>query len=270
MGNPKALKPDALPGIVAAFAMETGKNLLARETVRSTIRGQVRRMVTGNREKPFENVPTVERYSDQIIDILDDRQMSPDIIGIDGPPGSGKSTLGRSLAGRTGLQWTNLTAGDVSVPYLFRRGRVYENIRLFRTQDLERLDLILYIDCRIEDAQRRVVERDRNGALADYLHFDVLKTVGDAAFELARGEEIRIPASPIRMKIRPRNGFGDMERLRRILRAEGVDVSGHTKEALLFQLCYGRPRKGLLPYVRFGAYNRELLSGALSALHAAY
>jgi len=269
MGDIKDFTKKTLPNMAVAFLIATIKNLMAKDTVRSTIRGRVRRLLTGNSERPYQDVPAVKGYADQIVGILDEKNISPEIMGIDGPPGSGKSTLGRSLAKRTGLMWKCLYLRDMGEPYFFMPGRIYENIRLFRTQDIDNFDVIIYIDCQVEDAQHRVVERDRNGALADYVDFKKLKKIGDAAFGMADGEEIMIPMSPIRIKIRPKDGYGDIDNLRMILQSRGLDVEGFSKEELLFMYCYGKPKSGILPYIKFGAYNNEILSGAFAALRVA-
>ena len=96
-----------------------------------------------------------------------------------------------------------------------------------------------------------------------------IKKIGDAEFEMADGEEIRIPMSPIRIKIKPKDGYKDIDNLRTKLRAKGLDVERFSKEELLFVNCFGKPKSGILPYVKFGAYNNEFLSAAYSALRLA-
>jgi hypothetical protein len=114
-----------------------------------------------------------------------------------------------------------------------------------------------------------VIERDRNGALVDYVDFKMIKKIGDAAFEMADGEEIKIPKSPVRIKLRPKDGYRDIDNLRMVLLSRGLDVEGFSKEELLFFYCYGKPKSGILPYVKFGAYNNEILYGVFAALRVA-
>lgn len=256
-----------LPDIALGFVVLTAKNLLERQTVRSAISGQARKILTGNREKqPYETVPRVEYYADKIMEALNDRGISPRSICIDGPPGSGKSTLGRALAERCGLKWRTLYWQELRGVYPFKKGRIYENIRLIRTQDMEDFDIVIYIDCPIEEAKDRMITRDRNGALADVVDFSRLKKIGDTSFEMLGGEEIKIGGSPVRIKQRPQEGYRDLERLKTRLREKGIDVEEFSKEELLFIYCYGKPQSGLSPYAKLGSYSNEILSGIYDAL----
>jgi len=266
MGAVKTFYDKILPDMALNFVILTAKNLLERQTVRSAVRGEVRKVLTGNREKPYEMVPTVEYCADRIMEALNDKSISPGSICIDGLPGSGKSTLGRALAERCNFKWRTLRWQELSGAYPFKQGRIYENIRLIRTQDMEDFDIVIYIDCPMEQAKDRVITRDRNGALADVVDFSRLKKIGDTAFEMLGGEEIKIGGSPIRIKQRPLEGYRDIERLKTRLREKRFDVEGFSKEELLFIYCYGRPQGGLPTYVKLGAYSNEILSGLYNAL----
>lgn len=252
------------------FGAATARRLLSRATVRSTLRGQARKLLTGSREKPYQLVPLVERAAECIVELLDGRIPNPPCIGIDGIAGSGKSTLGRSLARKLGLEWRTLFGREMDQSVKLEKGTIYENIRLFRTQDIDHFDAIIYIDIPVEMAKQRVMDRDRNGALADLLDFEKLKRIGDAAFEAAGGQELRIPDSPARMKIRPAGGFGLGRHLATRLREQGLEPAELCTEELLFLHCYGQAHKGIRPYIKFGAYKRDILVGLLTGLLVAF
>ncbi len=147
MGALETFYKKILPDMALNFVILTAKDLLERQTVRSAVRGEARKILTGGREKPYETVPTVEYYADKIMEALNDKDIYPRSICIDGPPGSGKSTLGRALAERCGLKWKTLYWQELRGAYPFKQGRIYENIRLIRTKDMEDFDIVIYIDC---------------------------------------------------------------------------------------------------------------------------
>ena len=255
-----------LPDMAIFFVMCTATNILRKQTVRSTAGSEIRKIFTGSREPPYEKVSAVECFADTIKRTVDEKGILPKLIGIDGPPGSGKSSLGRALAERFKLEWKTLYWKEIRGPYPFNEGEIYENMRLIRTQDVEHFDIVIYIDCTIEEAKRRVITRNRTATLADVVDFARLKKIGDAAFEMLDGDEINIAQSPIKMKLRPQKGYRDIENLKNRLRQEGFDVTGFSKEELLFIYCYGKPQSGVAPYVKFGAYNKEIFSGTYQAL----
>ncbi|MBF0452233.1 MAG: hypothetical protein HQK75_16140 [Candidatus Magnetomorum sp.] len=263
----KAFKK-ALPKSLAAFTGTTTQSLLEKETVQSFFRGQFRRLTTGTREKPYEIIPAVEQQVDQLIEIFDRMAIFPQKICIDGMPGAGKSTFGRSLAMRTGLKWQTLFWSEVRHPYPFKHGIIYENLRLLRTQPIEFFDVIIYIEASPEVARQRILDRDRNGLLADIVHLPKLKRVGDLAFQMLDGKEIKLENSSARIKVRPPQGFNDIQNIKTFLDHKGIDVrtDGYSKEELLYACCYGKPRKGYFPYVNLGAYNDDILRGLGAAL----
>ena len=259
-----------LPRMLLAFSRTSAHYLLQRDTICSTVRALLRKAATGNREKPYRVIPEVESYTAAIMALMRREALVCDNIAIDGLPGSGKSTLGRSLARRTDLKWETLYWKQLREPFLFLPGRIYENIRLIRTQNLDCFDLVIYLDCQAAQAQERVLNRDRDGTLNDVLDFNKLKRIGDLAFELLDGEEIRPAGTPMRMKIRPPGGFREQIRLEALLQTQGLTAGELPKEALLHDYLYGRPRKGLAAYARPGAYNRELLAGLGAALRTVW
>jgi ABC-type polysaccharide/polyol phosphate transport system ATPase subunit len=154
MGDLKKFYKKKLPEMAKKFVDVTGKKLLEKETVQSTVRALVRKVVTGSREKPFQNVPEVGYCADCILDIINLKDLSPDNICIDGLPGSGKSTLGRILAKKTGLKLKTLHWRDVKSPYPFKKGFIYENQRIIRTQNMAFFDAVIYFNSTIELARK--------------------------------------------------------------------------------------------------------------------
>ena len=267
MGSINSFHKKVLPEMALNFLVHASKNLLSRYTLRAAIRAQARRIFTGSREKPYKPVPVVEDWADRIMEIfLRNRSSFPNSICIDGPPGSGKSTLGRALAERCGLKWRTIYWREIKGPYPFKPGRIYENIRLIRTQDREQFDWIVYVDCSTEDAKTRVISRDRDAALVDIVDFTLLKRIGDTAFAMLDGEETSIPGSPLKIKMRPERGYRDLDELKMRLWDRNIDTERFSKEELLFIYCYGKPKCGILPYLKLGAYNKEIFSGFYDAL----
>lgn len=263
-------KKDLIKASLLKFGATTASNLLARPTVQSTVRGLVRKLVTGSREKPYREIPSVERTAEQIVKLLAGRISEPACLGIDGIAGSGKSTLGRSLSKKLNLKWRTLYAREMDRPIAFERGTIYENIRLLRTQDIDAFDAVFYIDIPARQARSRVIERDRDGALADVLDFEKLKRLGDLAFEVAGGELIEIPGSSVRMKIRPPEGFRANQTISAQLAKAGLPHDSLSKEEMIFLLRDGQAQKGIRPYLKLGAYNPEILSGLLAGLLVAF
>jgi len=259
----------SMPKAMTQFSTTLGIGLLSKETVQSFFRGQIRRVFTGSREKPYKIVPEIERISDRIIEIFDDLGIFPTKICIDGMPGAGKSTLGRSLARKTSYKWQTLFWKDIMGPYRFIPGVIYENLRLIRTQDIEFFDIVIYIDCKPDIARNRILERDRNGLLADIVNLPKLKAVGDLAFEMLDGKEYRFGNPNVRMKIRPPGGFQDINNIKKYLKEKQVidpENGNLSKEEMLYACIYGIPRKGYFSYINYGAYNDEILAGVNAAL----
>ena len=269
MGGLKKFYKKVLPDMAVFFVMCTATNILGKQTVRATAGSEIRRIFTGTREPPHIKVAAVENVADTIVRIVHEEGIAPKIIGVDGPPGSGKSSLGRALAQRFKLEWQTLFWKELSKAYPFNDSKIYENMRLLRTQDVEHFDIVIYIDCPVEEARSRVITRNRTATLADVVDFSRLKKIGDAAFEMLNGDEIKIAQSHIRMKLRPQNGYRDVENLKGRLQQKGIDTAGYSKEELLFIYCYEKPRKGVSPYVKLGAYNKEIFSGAYQSLAVA-
>jgi len=250
----------AAPEFAIRFTSTALQNMMSKQTVQSFFRGQFRKMTTGSREKPFKPVMDAELACDEILAFFNRMQIMPKLIGIDGIPGAGKSTLGRTLANRLCFQWCTLKWQEMQFEYDFKQQHIYENVRLIRTQNIELFDVLIYLDLPVELAKQRVIDRDRNGMLADIVRFDRMKLVGDVAFALLESQEWTIHHPTIRIKVKD-NKFNHTEHIHTMLDQKGIywDHS-MTKEEKLFALCYGKPKKGILAYANFGAYNNVILS----------
>jgi hypothetical protein len=258
---------------VQAALLRFGKTavveLLSKPNVQSTLRGFFRKVVTGSREKQYREIPEVDSIGDQIVGLLRKNSPGPYCIGIDGIAGSGKSTLGRSLAKKLDLPWRTLYSKEMKKPLDFEKGVIYENMRLFRAQPVDAFDALIYHDVPVDVARQRVIQRDRNASLADYLDFGKLKRIGDLAFEMADGESICIADSPVHCKCRPSDGYQMDENLDALLATKGLTTHGLNKEEKLFLYCYGKVKQGVVAYAKWNAYNREIAKSIASALSRA-
>ena len=216
-------------------------------------------------------VEATEEQAESIARILREHDVVPNRLGIDGLPGSGKSTLARALVRKLDLRWTSLDYKDLSAPqYLERERVILEHHRLFRTQDVNAFDAIIYISEVPEHARVRTVRRGRGAILAAMLDYNKLKRIGDIAFEVCEGNLIAIPDSNLTFKIKPPGGFRAVENIVCRLREAGLYTAGLSKEEMLFLLAFGKPDQGLkayyTPFVCFAALGG--LSGWLSATEA--
>lgn len=260
-------------GAALAAAVETGRAMLNRPSVRASVEAAVLKIL-GLAEEPHGPVKPAQQAAATIVRILRERGVFPRRIGVDGVPGSGKSTLARALADRLGFQWQSLDHEDMNVARDFSgQGVVYEHHRLFRTQDVDSFDAIIYIDEPVEVSRGKVLERAkaeaRQGLSADVLDYDRMKKIGEVAFDACDGEPIAISQSSLVMKIKPAAGFRALENTASRLHAAGQQTEGWRKwrkEEVLFVLAYGRPRSGLMAYFLPGAYNQELFAGLLAGL----
>ncbi len=226
------------------------------------------RMLSGRRS-PSPSIKAVEEQAEGIARVLRERDIVPDRLGIDGVPGSGKSSLASALAERLDMEWESLDYQDLGLRGILGRKRtIYEHYRLFRTQDVDAFDAIVYIDEPVELSRAKVRGRGRGLVLAAILDYDRLKKIGELAFDVCDGEPVSVPGGHVVLKIRPPEGFGALENIAGRLGAAGSDTSGMSKEAMLFLLACGRPQEGLTAYLLPLAYVARI--GRLAAaLHSA-
>jgi len=219
----------------------------------------------------FRQTAEAQRQAAEVVRVLQGRRVVPSRIGVDGLPGSGKSTLSRALADALGFEWRSLDHQNMNAPRDFTLGRaIYEHHRLLRTQEVDVFDAIIYVDERVDVSKARILERARPEARRavniDVLDFQKLRTIGKLAFEVCDGVSIPIPGSTLVMKIRPPGGFNAVDNIVSRLHTAGHDAAWTCKEEMLFLLAYAKARSGLLAYFLPGAFNEELLTGLLAGV----
>ena len=219
------------------------------------------RFTTGKPEK-HEIIDKVNKNADGIIALLNAKGVRTERLAVDGVPGSGKSTLARALAKKLNFKLQTLDYIDLNKPQDFSKEKtIYEHHRLLRTQDVENFDAIIYIDEPVELAKQKCLNRKRGGINIDIFDYEKLKKIGAEAFDVADGRSYKIKNSYIKLKIKPKAGFRAYENIRDKVKKKGFKKEDLSKEEFLFVSVYGRPRKGLMAYVKVGAYNKEILEG---------
>lgn len=252
-----------LVGIIFSVGMFFVKNILQKKGVSTNLKFLLESLLshkTGISALPDEAI----RQAKAIEKIFEEQRLLPCRIAIDGVPGSGKSTLARALSAQLGMKTHCLDHQNMDERLSFAQSpAIYEHHRLLRTQDIDRFDVILYLDQPVAIAKQHILQRERGAYLVDIVDFDLLKRIGDKAFALAEGALISLDNSFVKIKIRPDTGFKVMANLANALQDKGVNDAARTglnEEQQLFLLVEGLPRKGFMAYLNPHAYEKEFFS----------
>lgn len=254
-----------LTGRIAEAAIEAGKTaaeaLANRPGLQVSLESLKMKFRTGKAEAD-EVISEIDKAAGRIIALLRAQGGHFQRLAVDGVPGSGKSTLAKSLAKKLKFEAKTLDNIDLNKPQDFSQAQaVYEHHRLLRTQDIDNFDAIAYIDEPVELSKAKCLHRKRDGFAVDIFDYQKLKRIGKEAFDIADGRAYAIENSYIKVKIKPEAGFKALENIRDMVNKQGIKTEGFSKEQLLFLFVYGQAKQGIMAYVNFGAYNKELLKG---------
>jgi hypothetical protein len=256
-------------GVALAAGWEIGGRLYARPGLGATVDSAIRR-VLGLAHEDADYPAEVEAEVDRIRDCLHATCPVLRRLAVDGVPGSGKSTLARLLAERLQLRVTTLDHQDMDEALdLGADMTIFEHHRLLRTQNVDHMDAILYIDEPIELSKAKVLRRRRGGYLLEIMDYDLLKRIGQAAFAAASGRELDVPQSYVRIKLPAAGGFHIYENVQRRLKNLGLSTQGLSQEAALFLATTKRARKGFLAYSHGSGLAPEILAGLEAAVRHA-
>ncbi|MBF0566133.1 MAG: (d)CMP kinase [Nitrospirae bacterium] len=258
-------KKDLRYGKILNSVMETGIALYSKSGLHATVESLLQEISTGNSESQ-DSPAEVDSWARQIASIFQAAGLAPKAIAIDGAVGSGKSTLAKALANRLDMKWISLDHVNMDSPLTFQVGNVYEHHRLIRTQNMDFFDAIIYIDEPVELSKSKVLRRMRGGYLLDIMDFETHKRVGEKAFSLANGEEIRINGSYLTMKIRPAEGFHTRENVEKELKGKGLETDRLSLEQLMFLASEKTIKSGFFSYIDVSPYMKEVISGSISAI----
>lgn len=246
---------------IAVGGITTAGALKNKPSIQATLHSLKMKKETGAAEILTE-VEEINRAADAIIDLFSSKGISPTRLAIDGVPGSGKSTLALALAKRMGFQCKALDYIDIDKPQDFSEQKmIYEHHRLFRTQEIDHFDAIIYIDEPIEICKEICLNRKRDAVNIDIFNYEKLKKIGEKAFAMASGKIYRIPDSHFKLKIRPRSGYKAYDKICDEVKAKGFAVKRRSLEELLFLSVYGKAKGGLSSYIKLSAYNHEFKKG---------
>ncbi|MBF0396373.1 MAG: AAA family ATPase [Desulfobacterales bacterium] len=256
---------------VGKTAIATGgllvKKILKRPAIQAYLEYQIKKLLYGWSEDnycPEDILISVEK----IVNVFKSSEVHPNKIAIDGVPGSGKSSLAKALAKKLDMDVQCLDHWNMDEKILFDKDRtIYEHHRLLRTQEIDNFDVIIYIDEPVEISKKKIMLRKRGAYLIDIMDYEKLKKIGLKAYFSADGKSIDVDESFIKLKIKPKEGFNDIENIHNELRNMGFTGDILDKEEALFLVVYGKANKGFSAYINPWTYKDEIIQTLLATLN---
>jgi hypothetical protein len=184
-------------------------------------------------------------------------------MGIDAPPGSGKTTLAKAIQQKAGikhygLDWLpgnalhstiGLGRNIEKMPRAPHAGEVLEHYMLGRTYDPELFDAMVHIRRDPEVLKQQLQQRGHGAYIGDTMDLPKSLGVADLGFDTLGGDVIDI-GNGIQMKLRPREGWGNA--LDQQLQQRGIDSHDLSRHEKLLSLYSGQRTTGAgwTPYAK--------------------
>lgn len=263
MGKTGAALPLAA-GIAAPIAVG-GALLASKPGIRANMRALTEGGSTKERDVAGDIPEPALNQAAAIRDALTQHGLDPATVrmGIDAPPGSGKTTLARALAQQAGMKnygldwepgnWWKSTVGlgrnVEKMPRAPHAGEVLEHYMLGRTYDPELFDAMVHIHRDPSVLRQQLQHRGHGAYIGDLMDLDKSLGVADLGFNTLGGETVDL-GDGVQLKLRPREGWGNA--LDQQLMQKGIDPTGLSRHEKLLSLHAGKRETGAgwTPYVK--------------------